>query len=82
MKKVTCNRCGCKNAADFVVKILCPKKSCANYDSKLSIEQKLEYEQRQKEKVDFIAGPDGSVVDWDSLYPDDLEIDFDDDDWD
>jgi hypothetical protein len=42
MKRITCTKCGCKDAADFILKILCPQKDCTNYDSKLVEERREE----------------------------------------
>ena len=77
MKRAVCTKCGCKNAADFVFKILCPESDCDNYDRKLSDERFQEnLDESLKElddELDFIAGP-GFVMPVNSLD----DIDFDD----
>lgn len=75
MKKIVCNRCGCKSAVDFVVRILCPIRSCINYDKKLADEFK-----EKSLEIDFLAGDDGQIYSDFSL--DDLiaglDLDLDD----
>ena len=72
MKKVTCTSCGCTEAADFAVKILCPKTGCVNYDFKLAEERAAE--------IDFLADTDGLVIPVkdDDLFLDYLNFDLDD----
>ena len=68
MKKIVCNQCGCKDAVDFVVRILCPISSCINYDQKLSEEQK-------ELKIDFLADDNGQI--YADFNLDDLLTDLD-----
>ena len=86
MKRAVCTKCGCKNAADFVFKILCPESDCGNYDRKLSDERFQEnLDESLKElddELDFIAGPGfvmpANLDDFDDLDLGDL-LDDDDD---
>lgn len=77
MKRVVCNKCGCKDAADFVLRILCPEQGCANYDRKLADERSQEAE------IDFVADAGGSCylpdLDLDDLLAD-IDLSLDDDD--
>jgi hypothetical protein len=82
MKRVVCTRCGCKDAADFVLRILCPEQGCTNYDKKLADER--HQEDIDELELDFIADSGGSCylpdLDIDALLADvDLSLDDDDD---
>ena len=79
MKKITCTKCGCKDAADFILRILCPERSCKNYDKKLADERHEEdiYELDKISDGGSCYLPD---LDLDDLLADlDLSLDDDDD---
>ena len=79
MKKVVCTQCGCKSAAEFFIRILCPEKGCKNYDKKLA-DERFDEEVDELE-TDFIADSGGSCylpnINLDDLLSDILDDDDD-----
>ena len=81
MKRAVCTKCGCKDAADFIFRILCPEMGCGNYDRKLSDERFQENLDESlaelDNEIDFIAGPGFVTPVGHSIDLDD-DLDFDD----